>query len=874
MGRNLTNLPISASFQYLTQISGSELTDGLGADIDSLNISASYATSASHAIFADTAGFATDVNALYTASVSDATISFLKGGGGTFPITVDNVANATSASYATTASFALNVTTPSLQEVTDVGSISTNPLQVATGGQSSTLSGVELSTNGGSFTVTGGTTTNGFLTLRANDTNDVILTLNGATNKITSNVDISAPTFTGNLVGNANTATSSSHAIFADTASFLPADTNLNINSISASNATFTSASIGYLESITGSAKIIGDAFIILNNDTPTQRYAGLVVQDSGSGSPLTTASLQFDGQTNDWFYEYSDDGGVTVDHGVAMFGPEYNTKGAPVYNTANTLVKGDGGHHLLDSSITDDGTLVTINANVSASGYVSASSFIGDGSQLSGISSDPFPYTGSAEILGTLEVGNSSNTTTGTYAVNFGGDGTANSVTGTNSSVLGGFGNTVSQNHSIGSGRQNTISGGQIQVIMGGLLNTISATEATNGIFSGKTSTISGTSENSAIIGGVTNTIASHQRSVIIGGTGLSTTKNDEVVVPHLSASGSLEVIGNVILGDSANTITSTGTFNTIAGGTGNTIEGTADKGFVTGESNTLGSSIEGAILGGSGNSISGGTRNPVVIGSISSAVTGASGLRQAGIYSSRESNITGGSFYGQAIIGSWSSNLNGSLSVIAGGSSQTNSGTYSFIGGGTNHTISSGADRNAIVGGQQNTMSAGDASGILGGYLNETTATTTAVVGGRNNTAGHQDSVVLGGDGLSTTKTQEAVVEHLTANGQVKGAINTLTDVAGTTTLDCSVGNYFTLAMPAGGTTVLTPSNITAGQTINIKITQNATAATLTYAASIDFPGGTAFTISTGSGEVDVLTLVSFDGTTLQATGLANFS
>jgi len=66
------------------------------------------AISASHAIFADTAGFATDVNALYTASVSDATISFLKGGGGTFPITINNVANAVSASYAATASFALN----------------------------------------------------------------------------------------------------------------------------------------------------------------------------------------------------------------------------------------------------------------------------------------------------------------------------------------------------------------------------------------------------------------------------------------------------------------------------------------------------------------------------------------------------------------------------------------------------------------------------------------------------------------------------------------------------------------------------------------------------------------------------------------------
>ena len=78
----------------------------------------------------------------------------------------------------------------------------------------------------------------------------------------------------------------------------------------------------------------------------------------------------------------------------------------------------------------------------------------------------------------------------------------------------------------------------------------------------------------------------------------------------------------------------------------------------------------------------------------------------------------------------------------------------------------------------------------------------------------------------------------------------------------------------MPSGGTTELLPSNITAGQTINIEITQNGTASTLTYDNTIEFPGGTAFTISTGAGAVDILTLVSFDGVNLKATGLANFS
>jgi len=135
-----------------------------------------------------------------------------------------------------------------------------------------------------------------------------------------------------------------------------------NKNNIFTGNQTFNditvngTGSFAYIESVTGSAKIIGDAFIILNNDTPTERYAGIKVIDSGSSG--ATASLQFDGGTNDWFYEYTSSGDPD-NFGVVLFGPEYNTIGSPTYNTSNTIPKSDGGHHLNDSSITDDGTTV-----------------------------------------------------------------------------------------------------------------------------------------------------------------------------------------------------------------------------------------------------------------------------------------------------------------------------------------------------------------------------------------------------------------------------------------------------------------------------------------------------------------------------------
>ena len=415
MGRNLGPLNIKDSYEGLVQISGSQLTDGSGSLIPSLDVTASFATSASHAIFADTAGFATDVNALYTASVVDATISFLKGGGGTFPITVNNVANAVSASFATTASYAESSSADNLtlQQATD--------------------NGATTNVNGVSFaTATAGGQINVGSLARQYQQNGINSVYAGQGFTIRGGTSASTLTLTGNDNPSINSITLKPVAIDADNI-FIQGDTKIAddlyvVGNITASNASFTSASIGYLQTITGSAVIIGDEFVVLNANTPTARYAGLQVYDSGSAA---TASFEWDGQQDIWIQV--DETGLS---GVMLTGNK-STKGVELFPTLNTLQKGNGDSTLSNSSITDDGTLVTINANISSSGYVSASTYYGDGSNLSGIttdtgsllttasysdplltftkgdgstfdvtiSSDPFPYTGSAVISGSLSV-------------------------------------------------------------------------------------------------------------------------------------------------------------------------------------------------------------------------------------------------------------------------------------------------------------------------------------------------------------------------------------------------------------------------------------------------------------------------------------
>jgi hypothetical protein len=128
------------------------------------------------------------------------------------------------------------------------------------------------------------------------------------------------------------------------------------------------SASFQHVTSVTGSAVIIGDAFVVVNNSTPTQPYGGLSVYDSGSVIP-TTSSLVWDGVTNDWKYNYNV--GTGHDAAVMLFGPAGNGIANTPYPTNNKVQKGTGGHHLADSSITDDGTLVYTNTPFSASGDI-----------------------------------------------------------------------------------------------------------------------------------------------------------------------------------------------------------------------------------------------------------------------------------------------------------------------------------------------------------------------------------------------------------------------------------------------------------------------------------------------------------------------
>jgi hypothetical protein len=107
--------------------------------------------------------------------------------------------------------------------------------------------------------------------------------------------------------------------------------------------------------------------------------------------------------------------------------------------------------------------------------------------------------------------------------------------------------------------------------------------------------------------------------------------------------------------------------------------------------------------------------------------------------------------------------------------------------------------------------------------------------------------------------------------ANGNAYMSLDALTDAA-TIAVDMSVGNNFSVTL-GGNRTLGNPTNLNAGQSGVIFITQDATGSrTLAYSSFWDFPSQTAPTLTTTANAVDVLVYTVRSSTSIAAQLLTN--
>ena len=903
MGRNLGPLNIKDTYEGLVQISGSDiLTDGVGNTIDNLLITASHALVADASISASYAQ--TSVSSSYATT-------------------------ATSSSYALTASFAENTTTPTLEEVLTAGN-------VGGAGQTIILSGSGVETRtfstdaitsgiaGTDFLIQGGSVNAGLLLTGNGDTTNYIK-LNGAngiqmSGSVISKDNITAPTFIGDLQGNADTATSASHSDISDFA-------------FSATSASFATTSL-----------LATSASHAVSSDTAISA-SHAVSSDTSISSSYSTFS-----ETS-----VSSSHAISSDSSLTAVSASYAL-------TASYVEGGAGGGGNLQETLTL-GNSASIDINLSASMNVTPSadtnnSYYAKGGTLR-LDSDSY----NSQVVINVGQGNSGlNPGSGNLAFAYGygnannsanmgwihGESNTINAPSYDSVIMGAFGSTIGASFSgIFAGQNNTISGGNNNVAIGGNSNQISGNQ--NYTFGGAGNILGNTTygaiisgvqnrfyggndQNYVMVGGSYNTISANGGNgpIIIGGTE-QTIRNFYGVTNDIANGFPREIYG-AMLGGRNNKIGRTGTGANNSGANGlpiliggyanqigaTTLEGVSFTKYST-ILNSSGSQVDSGsfqgVIGGYQNYVSGSdnsyiiaSNNSTIVGHNNSTIIGGSGLKtkksnQVVVPELLVSGSTapfinstgsGTPINGDAVVAIASGNpiINAQAKasgIFAATNSTIGNGYQSFILGGDNHSVD--AIRQGVVGGYDNDITAvnggyifggafGTLSGnavypvLVGGQNNAiSTGEWSAVIAGTNNTNGHDNSVVLGGIGLTTTKDSEVVVPNLTISGSVTAGVYTLADAAGTTTMDCSLGNFFTYNAVATDT-LLTATNIQAGQTISVKFTQNATPSLFTFDTMFEFEGGTPFTVSTGAGEVDVITFISFDGTTLQATGLKNFS
>jgi hypothetical protein len=118
---------------------------------------------------------------------------------------------------------------------------------------------------------------------------------------------------------------------------------------------------------ITSSQLNIGTNIITVNTDTPTIRFGGLAVYDSGSTG--LTGSMLWDSEDNQWIY--SNPSGSAFDSAVFLVGPRNSgTLGSEVGITTNALAKGDGAHHMTSSGIFESGSNRNVGIGTSIPAY------------------------------------------------------------------------------------------------------------------------------------------------------------------------------------------------------------------------------------------------------------------------------------------------------------------------------------------------------------------------------------------------------------------------------------------------------------------------------------------------------------------------
>jgi hypothetical protein len=244
----------------------------------------------------------------------------------------------------------------------------------------------------------------------------------------------------------------------------------------------------------------------------------------------------------------------------------------------------------------------------------------------------------------------------------------------------------------------------------------------------------------------------------------------------------------------------------------------------------------------------------NGIAIGKNAKAVSGSAG-GQYGIVIGTSACTTTGYLGGAIIIGNNACASSDQHVVIGSGACSTGSNYSVVIGVGAR----GGADDIISIGRFANPSTLCSIAIGKCAISNQTAAISI----GPDTVACHTGSVALG-SAITTVRTNTTHVNSLVAFGQAASLTNAVGSTGGSVTLNWDNSNIQTLTLTSNITT-LTKSNPIDGAVYTLFLTQGGTGGkTVSWGADVDWPSGTAPTLSTAAGAVDAVSLIYIAGVT----------
>ncbi len=127
--------------------------------------------------------------------------------------------------------------------------------------------------------------------------------------------------------------------------------------------------------------------------------------------------------------------------------------------------------------------------------------------------------------------------------------------------------------------------------------------------------------------------------------------------------------------------------------------------------------------------------------------------------------------------------------------------------------------------------------------------------------------------GIGTTTPNAKLDVNGNTIITGSLRGFVSASVIASNTASIDLSKSNFFTVLLVSGSNTHISASNIQPGQTANIRVTQaSAGTGTVSFSSVIKQQSGNTYVATPTGNAVDILSLLSFDSTSVYVTNVNN--